>query len=66
MPDTTRYALAAIYISVLEAMALATGKPVGALSGHFMRGMAEGASPETAELCAFLADCADDCATTAH
>jgi hypothetical protein len=60
MPDTTRYALAAIYVSVLEAMALATGKPaVAALSGHFMREIAVGAPADVAELCGYLADCAD-------
>ena len=51
------HALAIMYTALAQAMAVATGKPVGELSNHFMREMAEDASLETAELCRFLADC---------
>lgn len=64
--DTIRQTLAMIFISLSEATALATGKPIGSLSGHLMRGMAEHAPPETAKLCLFLADCADAADVTAH
>jgi hypothetical protein len=57
------HALAIIYVSLSQAMTLATGKPIGELSSYFMREMAQGAHPETAELCAFLADCVDGPAT---
>jgi hypothetical protein len=59
MPETTRDALAMFCVALAEATALATDKPIGRLSGHLMREMAEGACPETAELCTFLADCMD-------
>ena len=45
-----RHALAIVYCSILQAMALATNKPVAELSGYFMRSMAEDAPPETQEL----------------
>lgn len=57
-PDSIRFALATVVTSLCEATALATGKPVGELSGHFMREIARGADAETADFCGFLADCA--------
>jgi len=56
--DSIRFALATIFVSLCEATALATGKPIGELSGHLMREIADGAEPEAAQLCEFLADCA--------
>ena len=53
------YALAMIYLSLSEATAAATGKPVGQLSSYLLREMSEGAPPEAVELCTFLADVAD-------
>ena len=58
--DSIRFALATIFVSLCEATALATGKPIGELSGHLMREIADGAEPEAARLCAFLADCAHE------
>jgi hypothetical protein len=58
-PDSVRFALGGLLVSLCEATELATGKPVGQFVGYFMEKMAQGAPPETAELCAFLADCAD-------
>jgi hypothetical protein len=57
--DSVRFALATIFVSLCEATSLATGKPIGRLSGHFMREFASGAKPGAADLCAFLANCAD-------
>jgi hypothetical protein len=57
-PDI-RYALGSMFVAIAEATSLATDKPVGALSGLIMRRMAEGMPTETAELCRYLADCAD-------
>jgi hypothetical protein len=48
-----------MFVAIAEATSLATDKPVGALSGLIMRRMAEGMPTETAELCRYLADCAD-------
>ena len=39
--EAIRYALASIYVSLAETASLATGKPVGELSGFLMRRMAE-------------------------
>jgi hypothetical protein len=58
-PDSIRSALAMIYVSLCEATALATGKPVGQLSGHLLREMTDGASSAEADLCRFLAECTD-------
>jgi hypothetical protein len=57
-PDSIRFAMATVVTSLCEATALATGKPVGELSGHIMREIARGTDAETADLCGFLADCA--------
>jgi hypothetical protein len=57
-PDSIRFALATVVTSLCEATALATGKPVGELSGHFMREIAKNADAETVDVCGFLADCA--------
>src|SRR5262249_56819100 len=54
--DSIRFALATIFVSLCEATALATGKPIRELSGHLMREIADGAEPEASQLCAFLAD----------
>ena len=55
--EAIRYALASIYVSLAETASLATGKPVGELSGFLMRRMAEEGPPGSADLCLFLADC---------
>ena len=58
-PDSVRFALGGLLVSLCEATELASGKPVGQLVGLLMEKMAGEAEPEAAELCAFLADCAD-------
>jgi hypothetical protein len=59
MSDPIRDTLAMFCVALSEATTLATDKPVGRLSGNLMREMAIGASAETAELCAFIANCVD-------
>jgi hypothetical protein len=59
-PDSIRFALATIFVSLCEATALATGKPIGQLSGHLMRKMAAIAPNDQADLCTFLADCVEN------
>ena len=59
-PDSIRFALATIFVSLCEATALATGKPIGQLSGHLMREMAAIAPNDQAALCTFLADCVEN------
>jgi hypothetical protein len=53
------HALGILFASLAQTMEVATGKPCAALSSYFMTEMAKDASPETAELCAFLADCVE-------
>ena len=56
MPDLTRYALAAIYTVLTEAMALATGKPAEQLANHLLREMLDDDTPpEAADLLSVLA-----------
>jgi hypothetical protein len=58
-PDSVRFALGGFVVSLCEATELATGRPIGQLVGYLMERMASNAEPEAAELCTFLADCAD-------
>jgi len=59
-PDSIRFALATIFVSLCEATALATGKPIGQLSGHLMREMTANAPSDQVALCAFLAECVEN------
>jgi hypothetical protein len=59
-PDSIRFALATIFVSLCEATALATGKPIGQLSGHLKREMAANAPCDQIDLCSFLADCVEN------
>jgi hypothetical protein len=51
-----RFALGTLVVSLCEEIALATGKPIGPLSGHLMREISKNADAdaETADLCAFM------------